>query len=286
MKDLSGIVNVYKDSGMTSHDVVYKIRKISGIKKVGHTGTLDPDAQGVLPVCIGKATKAADMLAFADKRYTATLRLGITTDTQDLSGKVLRQKSVEASDADIAETINEFKGEIYQIPPMYSAVKVGGKKLYTLARQGVEVERRPRKINVYEIAVLGRNGNDLELDVKCSKGTYIRTLCHDIGERLGCGGCMARLVRTQTACFTIDNAVKLDKIERDGIEKYLIPTDRMFDYDKITVSGDDEKGVLNGQSIKHNVIEGKYYRVYGSDGRFLCISEGLKGRLKLVKSFY
>ena len=283
---MNGIINIYKDAGMTSHDVVNKIRRIAGIKKVGHTGTLDPDAKGVLPVCIGKATRVCDMLTSSDKRYTALLRLGITTDTQDIGGKVLVSRTVDVTDERISEVIGAFKGDIFQIPPMYSAIKVKGKKLYEYAREGVEIKRPPRKVTIYEINMLAREGNDIRLDIKCSKGTYIRTLCHDIGERLGCGGCMADLIRTQTSVFTLENAQRLETIEKFGIEKYLIPVDELFDYEKVTVSGDKEKMILNGASVYVGADEGKYYRVYGSDGRFLCISKGLQGKLKLVQSFY
>ncbi len=284
---MNGIINVYKPVGMTSHDVVYRIRRISGIKKVGHTGTLDPDAQGVLPICIGKATRAADMLTFSDKRYTAVLRLGITTDTQDMGGKILNTSTDIPNEEKILLAVRGFVGKIKQIPPMYSAIKVKGKKLYTLARAGIEIEREPREITIYEINILSIEGDRAELDVKCSKGTYIRTLCHDIGQSLGCGGCMEGLVRTQSSVFTADNAVTLEKLEADGIEKHLIPVDEMFDYEKVSVFGDDERKVVNGNAVNMDSIqEGACYRVYGSDGRFLCISKCLKGKLTLLKSFY
>lgn len=284
---MNGILNIYKPMGMTSHDVVNRVRRISGIRKVGHTGTLDPDAEGVLPICIGKATKVADMLTFSDKRYTTTLKLGMTTDTQDTSGKILECKSVNVSQSKIENVIKTFSGELMQIPPMYSAIKVNGKKLYELARKGIEIERKPRKITIYEINILKINGENVELDIKCSKGTYIRTLCHDIGDVLGCGGCMARLVRTQTSTFEIDNSVTLDKLENHGILQFLLPVDELFDYEKIFVDGEDERKILNGNSVKSDSVkEDICYRVYGSDGRFLCISKGLNKKLTLVKSFY
>lgn len=284
---MNGIVNIYKAPGMTSHDVVYKVRRISGIKKVGHTGTLDPDAEGVLPICLGKATKASDMMTFSDKRYTAILKLGVVTDTQDSSGEIIEQKEVNVSENVIRKAVEEFAGEIMQIPPMYSAIKVNGKKLYELARAGVEIERKPRKITVYEINILNINNDKVELDIKCSKGTYIRTLCHDIGSKLGCGGCMEKLIRTQTSIFTVDRAVTLEELEKQGITKFLLPVDDMFDYDKLYVYGEDERKTVNGNSVKLDGIkEDKFYKVYGSDGRFLCISKGLNGNLTLVKSFY
>ncbi|OQB14218.1 MAG: tRNA pseudouridine synthase B [Firmicutes bacterium ADurb.Bin193] len=283
---MDGVVNVYKPAGMTSHDVVYKIRRISGIKKVGHTGTLDPDAEGVLPICIGKATKAAETLASSYKRYSAVLRLGVTTDTQDIGGEVLKTNEISVSNDEIIGAVSAFEGEISQIPPMYSALKVGGKKLYKLARKGIEVERQPRRVTVYKINVLNIDGAKVGLDIKCSKGTYIRTLCHDIGERLGCGGCLERLVRTETSGFTLETAVSLESLESEGITPFLIPVDELFSYEKITVSGADEKKVKNGNSIQSDGLkEGACYRVYGSDGRFICISKQLNGRLIILKMF-
>jgi len=173
---MDGIINVYKPVGITSHDVVYKIRRITGIKKVGHTGTLDPDADGVLPICIGKGTKVADMLTFSDKRYTAVMRLGITTDTLDLSGKVLSENQVNVTKEQIETAVKSFIGDISQIPPMYSAVKIGGKKLYELARKGIVIERKPRNVTIYDIKILNIENNDITIDVSCSKGTYIRTI--------------------------------------------------------------------------------------------------------------
>jgi len=284
---MNGIINIYKKAGMTSFDVVYKIRKLTGIKKVGHTGTLDPDAEGVLPVCIGKATKVADILTFSDKRYTAWLKLGITTDTQDASGTVLSVKQADFTPEQITQAINKFIGEIEQIPPMYSAIKIGGKKLYELARKGIDVERKPRKIKIYEINILSIEGDVASLDVSCSKGTYIRTLCNDIGEELGCGAHMQKLIRTASSVFTLDKAVCLECLTRENIGDYLIATDEMFDYPKIKVSGEDLRKVLNGNKITLNgICENQKYRVYDDDGNFLCISEGKDEMLSLVKSFY
>lgn len=284
---MNGIINIYKPKGMTSHDVVYKIRRISGVKKVGHTGTLDPEAEGVLPICIGKATKLADMLTFSDKRYTARLKLGVVTDTQDLTGNILLKKEVSVTKEEFLEVVNGFIGEIEQIPPMYSAIKIGGKKLYELARKGVEVERKPRKITIYNINVLSFDGKSASLDVLCSKGTYIRTLCHDIGQALGCGGCMAELVRTESSIFKAENALSLEDLTNDNIKEFLIAPDEMFEYEKIKVTAEVERKVCNGNDVAFSGIsEGTYYRVYGSEGNFLCISKGLSGKLTLVKSFY
>ena len=284
---MNGIINIYKPKGMTSHDVVYKIRRITGIKKVGHTGTLDPDAEGVLPICIGKGTRLSDMLTFSDKRYTAVLRLGITTDTQDMTGTVLTESEVSVTREQLEEAVNRFIGEIEQIPPMYSAVKIGGKKLYELARKGVEVERKPRKITIYSIELLEFDGISAVIDVRCSKGTYIRTLCYDIGEMLGYGGCMASLTRTGSSVFTIDGAKRLEDLTTENIAEFIIPPDGMFDYEKIVVAGEEERRILNGNTASMPGAEdGKHYRVYGSEGKFLCISKGLNGKLTLVKSFY
>lgn len=284
---MDGIINIYKPSKMTSHDVIYKVRRITGIKKVGHTGTLDPDATGVLPVCIGSGTKLADMLTVSDKRYTAVMRLGVVTDTQDLTGNVLRETSHNVTKADVESVLPDFTGDIKQIPPMFSAIKVNGKKLYELGRKGIEIEREPRHVTIYGIEILDFAGNDVKLDVKCSKGTYIRTLCHDIGAALGCGAAMASLVRTESAGFSINDSVTLEELEKKGAESYIIPVEEMFDYKKVSVGGEMLRKVLNGNPVKkHGIIEGEMYRVYDDDGRFLCVSIGQNGLLKMVKCFF
>lgn len=284
---MNGIINVYKPAGMTSHDVIYKVRRITGIKKVGHTGTLDPDAQGVLPVCIGTGTKLSDMLTVSDKRYTAVMRLGLETDTQDLSGKVLYTKEVNVTAEEIKKAVSGFVGDISQIPPMFSAVKVNGQKLYKLGRQGIEIERKPRSISIYGIDILKIDGNDVTLDIKCSKGTYIRTLCRDIGEVLGTGAAMAALTRTESAGFSVENSVTLKQLEENGAEKFITPVDDMFDYEKIAVSGEALRRVLNGNPVKiRGIEEGKRYRVYDDNSSFLCVSEGCGGMLKMVKCFF
>ncbi len=284
---LNGIINILKPPGMTSHDVIYKVRRITGIKKVGHTGTLDPDAQGVLPVCIGNGTKLSDMLTVTDKRYTAVMRLGVVTDTQDISGNVLCETIPNVTKDDIAGVLPQFTGEIFQMPPMFSAIKVNGKKLYELGRKGIEIEREPRKITVYSIEILKIDGNDVTLDISCSKGTYVRTLCHDIGEKLGVGACMASLIRTESAGFTINDAVTLETLEKDGAEKYLIPVEEMFPYDKVVVKGEALRKVLNGTPISvSNLKKDEMYKVYDDSGRFLCVSKEQKGLLKMVKCFF
>lgn len=210
---MDGIVNVYKEKGYTSHDVVAKLRGILHQKKIGHTGTLDPDAVGVLPVCLGKATKVCDLLTEKSKTYEAVLLLGQTTDTQDISGEVLSQAEVTCSEEQVREAVMSFLGSYDQIPPMYSALKVNGKKLYELARAGVEVERKPRRVEILSIDILEIALPRVRFSVHCSKGTYIRTLCRDIGEKLGCGGCMESLIRTRVSNFTIEESLKLSEIE-------------------------------------------------------------------------
>ncbi|MCI8298836.1 MAG: tRNA pseudouridine(55) synthase TruB [Lachnospiraceae bacterium] len=210
---ISGIINVYKEKGYTSHDVVAKLRGILKQKKIGHTGTLDPDAEGVLPVCLGKATKVCDLLTEKDKEYEAVLLLGKTTDTQDITGTVLSHKAVDCSEQEIQNIIMSFTGSYAQIPPMYSALKVNGKKLCDLARAGVTVERSPRTVQIYEITILETALPRVRIRVHCSKGTYIRTLCHDIGEQAGCGGCMESLVRTRVSEFRMCDAHRLSEIE-------------------------------------------------------------------------
>ena len=199
---IHGIINVYKEKGFTSHDVVAKLRGIVGQKKIGHTGTLDPDATGVLPVCLGKATKLCDLLTDKDKTYEAVMLLGMTTDTQDITGRILEEKSTETLTADkVREVIESFIGDYDQIPPMYSALKVNGKKLYELAREGKVVERKARPVKILDIRIIEMDLPRVRMEVSCSKGTYIRTLCHDIGEQLGCGGCMESLIRTRVSTF-------------------------------------------------------------------------------------
>lgn len=202
---IHGIINVYKEKGFTSHDVVAKLRGIVGQKKIGHTGTLDPDATGVLPVCLGKATKLCDLLTDKNKTYEAVLLLGKTTDTQDITGEVLEEKSTEAlTEEKVREAIEGFIGDYEQIPPMYSALKVNGKKLYELAREGKVIERKARLVKILDIQILEIDLPKVRMEVSCSKGTYIRTLCHDIGEKLGCGGCMESLIRTRVSTFRIE----------------------------------------------------------------------------------
>ena len=209
-----GILNVYKEKGFTSHDVVAKLRGIIGQKKIGHTGTLDPDATGVLPVCLGKATKLCDLLTEKDKTYEAVLLLGKTTDTQDISGTVQLEKDVTGiTEAMVRKVIQSFVGGYDQIPPMYSALKVNGKKLYELAREGIQIERKARRVEIFHIEIKEISLPRVRMEVSCSKGTYIRTLCHDIGEKLGCGGCMEELIRTKVSMFSIEESLTISQIE-------------------------------------------------------------------------
>ena len=276
----NGVINIYKEKGFTSHDVVAKMRGILKQKKIGHTGTLDPDAEGVLPVCLGSATKLCDLLTDREKEYVAVMRLGVVTDTQDLSGTVLKETMAEVSKEEVLEAIRSFNGEYGQIPPMYSALKVDGKRLYELARQGKEVERKPRLVTIYETEILSINLPEVTFRIHCSKGTYIRTLCHDIGEKLGCGAAMASLRRTRSGQFKLDSAVRLSELEqiRDegNLDKVLIPVDEMFaDYAAVHVPEESTRLVENGNSFCLNRIyerrmfgNGERVRVYDRTGRF------------------
>lgn len=270
---INGIINVYKEKGYTSHDVVAKLRGIFKQKKIGHTGTLDPEAEGVLPVCLGKATKACGLLTEKDKVYEAVLLLGKTTDTQDLSGTVLTEQEVSCSGEQAAEAIASFTGEMEQIPPMYSALKVNGKKLCDLARAGIEVERKPRNITIYSIQIQEVSLPRVRLQVHCSKGTYIRTLCHDIGQSLGCGGCMESLVRTRVAGFALEDAYKLAEIERrvqkkraenpsgilsgKDLQGLVKDTDYVFlQYPSASVKPEFSKLLYNGNPLKPEWLAG------------------------------
>ena len=225
---VNGIINVYKEKGYTSFDVVAKMRGIFGQKKIGHTGTLDPDAQGVLPVCLGKATKVCDLLTDKDKVYKATMLLGIQTDTLDISGKVCNKAMVNVTEQQVRDVISTFVGTIEQVPPMYSALKVNGKKLYELAREGKTIERKARKVSIYDITIDEICLPEVVMTVSCSKGTYIRSLCDDIGTKLGCYGCMKELLRTKVACFDIGDAYKISEIEKLK-ESIVLPVDMLFE---------------------------------------------------------
>ena len=295
---ISGILNIYKEKGYTSHDVVARLRGIVGQKKIGHTGTLDPEAEGVLPVCLGRATKVCDMLTDKDKTYETVLLLGTSTDTQDITGRVLVTHSLddpELPDGAVTEEktescIRSFIGEYDQIPPMYSALKVGGKKLYEIVRAGGEVERKARTVNITRLGCSGPLADgDFVLDVECSKGTYIRSLCADIGEALGCGACMSALRRTYSGPFSAGEAYSLEEIERSGVESFLLPVDMLFsDRPALTLTSErDEKAVRNGNELRapEGAPEGEV-RVYASDGEFLMLGAVENGALRTIKSFF
>lgn len=293
MSELNGIVVVNKEKGYTSHDVVNVVRKILGTRKVGHTGTLDPNATGVLPICVGRSTKACDMLTFSDKEYIAEVKLGITTDTYDIWGSVQSERSVDVSSDELKDVISRFTGEIEQLPPMYSAIKQNGKKLYELAREGIEVERKKRKITIYECELLSFDGYEFTIRVLCSKGTYIRSLCNDIGEYLGCGATMTSLVRTKSSVFDIANSYTLDelreKVDNDGACAILSGVDRVFmQYPNVSVTDAVKQRLLNGALSRVNTPEGTY-RAYDKNGEFVGVTEVFKGEkgnvIKIVKAF-
>ena len=256
---VNGIVNVYKEKGFTSFDVVAKMRGIFHQKKIGHTGTLDPDAEGVLPVCLGKATRVCDLLTDKDKVYEAVLLLGQATDTQDITGAVLHQAEVDKSEAEIRTVMEQFVGEQEQVPPMYSALKVNGQKLCDLARKGIEVERKSRKITVFSIDILKMNLPEVTIRVHCSKGTYIRTLCNDIGEALGCYGCMKSLLRTKVDQFTLDQALTLGEIEQlvqsEQLD-FVASVDSVFlKYPKGIAKETSQKLLYNGNRIPAQMVD-------------------------------
>ncbi|SFC92694.1 tRNA pseudouridine(55) synthase TruB [Butyrivibrio sp. YAB3001] len=310
MNKYNGLINIYKEPGFTSNDVVAKLRGILHQKKIGHTGTLDPDASGVLVVCLGTGTKLVEMLTDHDKEYIAECRLGVTTDTQDMSGSVLEEMPVNVSKEELRDAVKAFAGDYDQIPPMYSAIKQNGKKLYELAREGIEVERSARRVHIEAITILDDSHLEDEhvftMEVKCSKGTYIRTLCNDIGQRLGCGAAMQNLLRTRVGAFALDTAIKLKTVEemRDAgtIESVIQSPEFIFrDLDAIHV--DDNARVLleNGNSFrKNNVLnedpdgvndidyademfkDGNQFRVYASDDTFFGIYK-YDSRTKLFK---
>lgn len=299
---MNGVLNVYKEQGFTSHDVVAKLRGILKIKKIGHTGTLDPDAVGVLPVCIGKGTKLCDLITDWSKTYEAVMLLGTTTDTLDTSGTILSQSEVTVSEMDVLRACNEFVGKYEQIPPMYSALKHNGQKLYELARKGIVIERKPRIVNINSLRVndinLADSQKTVTITVDCSKGTYIRSLCDDIGKKLGCGACMMKLTRTRVGDFQLDDTLTLNQISalvlKGEIEERIVPVDDIFrDYENITLPEEYANYLHNGNKIVAGqlpddiiVNEGSRYRVYDSDNIFIGIYILAEGVLSPVKIFY
>ena len=287
---MNGILLVDKPTGWTSSDVVAKLRGLLHERRIGHSGTLDPMATGLLVVFVGRATRAVEFAESQEKRYLASLRLGLATDTQDITGNRISGEPREISEAELERTLALFRGDIQQIPPMYSAIKVAGKKLYEIARRGGEVERKPRPVHIRELRLLGREGEDWLLDVTCSKGTYIRTLCHDIGQSLGCGGCMSALRRVRAGEFSIENACTLDQVreaaDRGEAEKLLLPVDSLFRQDPaLSLNARDEKRIRSGGVFPVAVQDGQY-RAYGSDGAFLALVRVTGGELKSIKSFF
>ena len=282
---MNGIILVDKPQGWTSHDVVGKLRGILHERRIGHSGTLDPMATGLLVVFVGRATRAVEFAEAHSKEYIAGLRLGVATDTQDITGNVLHETSQNVTENELKSVINDFLGDIQQIPPMYSAIKIGGKKLYELARKGESVERKPRSVNISKLELVGREAEDFILDVSCSKGTYIRTLCNDIGEKLGCGGCMSSLRRVKAGRFSISDAHKIEEIA-EAPEKYMLPVDTLFsEYEGITANTETEKKLRNGNTVKCSADDG-IYRVYGESGEFLLLGEVQQGILKTIKNFF
>lgn len=283
-----GILIIDKPEGFTSMDVCAKLRGIYREKRVGHAGTLDPMATGVLPVFIGKGTKAVSFAESGQKEYIAVLRLGISTNTQDSAGEITAERPVTVSREDLLAVLPRFTGEIRQLPPMFSAIKRDGKKLYELARKGQEVERELRHITVYELELLQQlSETDYRLRILCSKGTYVRTLCHDIGEALGCGGCMAALRRTMAAGFTLADAVTLEAAQEKK-EALLLPLDAYFrSYPAYTIAdAETERRCRCGNPIKDSKVADGTYRVYGADGSFLALSRAENGTLTSIKNFF
>ena len=284
---MNGIVIVDKPQDWTSQDVTARLRRVFNTRRIGHGGTLDPMATGVLPVFVGRATRGVEFFEHAEKTYEATLLLGTTTDTEDTSGTVLEQKEVHISETDFLSILPRFRGKIMQVPPMYSALKVGGQKLVDLARKGKTVERQPREIEIFQLDCVEFSGNTARLRVRCSKGTYIRTLCKDIGEALGCGGCMAQLRRVQAGEYTIEESVPLQiLLDAENPEQYLRPVDSMFrNYPKVILSPKQEKCCRNGAAFSIQLEDGTY-RCYSKDGEFLSLSKAENGTLSTIKSFF
>lgn len=298
---INGIINVYKEKGYTSHDVVARLRGILGQKKIGHTGTLDPDAEGVLPVCLGRATKLCDMLTDKDKTYEAVLLFGKTTDTQDITGKVLEDKDTSfLTESSVRECIEGYIGEYEQLPPMYSALKVNGKKLYELARAGIEIERKRRTVQIFDIKIQTIKLPRVSMEVKCSRGTYIRTLCHDIGQDLETGACMETLLRTSVGRFEVKDSLRLEQIEElkkaGKLSEVIIPIDSMFSgLPAVTVADAHAAYAYNGNPLRLEymteepaVAEDKRVRVYNEEGKFIGIYYYLteKKEYRLEKMFF
>lgn len=284
---MNGIVIVDKPQGWTSQDVTARLRRVFDTRRIGHGGTLDPMATGVLPVFVGRATRGVEFFEHAEKTYETVLRLGIATDTEDITGTVLAERPVDVTAQAVEQVLETFRGDILQVPPMYSALKVNGQKLYDLARKGREVERQPRPITIHELTLLGMDGADVRLRVRCSKGTYIRTLCKDIGETLGCGGAMAQLRRIQAGEYTAEEAVPLETLlMAEKPEQYLRPVDSMFrQYPAVTLTVNQEKRCRNGNAFSLKLPDGTY-RAYSGQGEFLMLAKAEENVMSTIKSFF
>lgn len=284
---MNGIVIIDKPAGWTSQDVTARLRRVFGTRRIGHGGTLDPMATGVLPVFVGRATRGVEFFEHAEKTYEAELLLGVATDTEDTTGTVLFRREVSVTPEQLTAVLERFRGEIMQIPPMYSALKVNGQKLCDLARKGRQVERQPRPVTIHELTLLSREGDTLRLRVRCSKGTYIRTLCADIGEALGCGGCMQALRRTQAGEYTIAEAVPLQQLlESPEPETYLRDVDTMFrGYPGVKLTANQEKRCRNGNAFSVP-LPGGTYRAYSQSGEFLMLAKVEDGVMSTIKSFF
>ena len=284
---MNGIVIIDKPAGWTSQDVTARLRRVFGTRRIGHGGTLDPMATGVLPVFVGRATRGVEFFEHAEKTYETELLLGVATDTEDTTGTVLFRREVSVTPEQLTAVLERFRGEIMQIPPMYSALKVNGQKLCDLARKGRQVERQPRPVTIHELTLLSREGDTLRLRVRCSKGTYIRTLCADIGEALGCGGCMQALRRTQAGEYTIAEAVPLQQLlESPEPETYLRDVDTMFrGYPGVKLTVNQEKRCRNGNAFSVS-LPGGTYRAYSQSGEFLMLAKVEDGVMSTIKSFF
>ncbi len=285
----NGIIIIDKPAGWTSMDVCAKLRGILGERRIGHAGTLDPMATGVLPVFVGSATRAVEFAEKGDKEYIAGLRLGLVTNTQDTTGEILEERPVFVTGESLSAALEQFTGNIMQTPPMYSAIKRDGKKLYELARKGVEVERASRPVHIYALELLGwpDAGGDFPLRVRCSKGTYVRTLCHDIGAALGCGGCMSSLRRTMAAGFTLEQAVTLEQVQDQGAAAHLPPDSLYPQHPPYPLTPPrQERLCRNGNPVPAPALPDGTYRVYGGDGAFLCLSRCEDGTLTSIKNFF
>ena len=284
---MNGIVIIDKPAGWTSQDVVSKLRGVLRTRRIGHGGTLDPMATGVLPVFVGRGTRAVEFFEHAEKTYETVLRLGICTDTEDITGTVLEERPVAVTRQQLEETLADFRGEILQIPPMYSALKINGQKLCDLARKGKEIERKPRPITIHRLDLLDFDGQTARLRVACSKGTYIRTLCKDIGQALGCGGCMEQLRRVAAGAYTVDEAIPLlQLVESDDPQQFLRPVDTMFvAYPAVTLTPKQTLRCRNGNSFSRDLPDGTY-RAYSEDGEFLMLAKADAGIMSTIKSFF